>query len=243
VNTSGFYGKLPACGDFVSRRLGRDFLEPWDRWLQTAIAASREQLAENWLPQYLTSPLWRFALNAGACGKQAYAGILMPSVDRVGRYYPLTISVALATAPKLFPLVQQDWFTETERVALSGLAEGCDLQAFDGAVLTLGAPTSATASSGDFPDDATLYCQSGGLAALAEIEAESASHFLSRHFPKYTLWWSKGSPHIAPCLLICEGLPPATGFAAMLAGDWNRWGWCQLPNRGIANLTKAREPI
>ncbi len=114
----GFFGKLPARGDFVSRRLRRDFLDPWDRWLQTAMATSREQLRENWLSRYLTSPLWRFALSPGVCGEQAYTGVLMPSVDRVGRYYPMAIALALETAPDPLGLIQTNWFEETERVAL-----------------------------------------------------------------------------------------------------------------------------
>ena len=37
----GLYGKLPARGDFVTRRLDRGFVEAWDDWLQQAILASR----------------------------------------------------------------------------------------------------------------------------------------------------------------------------------------------------------
>ena len=37
----GFYGKLPARGDFIGRRLGRPFIEAWDGWLQQAVLASR----------------------------------------------------------------------------------------------------------------------------------------------------------------------------------------------------------
>ncbi len=146
----GFFGKLPARGDFVSRRLRRDFLDPWDRWLQTAMATSREQLRENWLSRYLTSPLWRFALSPGVCGEQAYTGVLMPSVDRVGRYYPMAIALALETAPDPLGLIQTNWFEETERVALSGLDEDIPLEAFDGEVLALGAP--ALSAAGKAPD-------------------------------------------------------------------------------------------
>ena len=62
----GYFGKFPSHGDFITRRLPRDgFLDIWDSWLQNALATSREQLGEAWLPTYLTSPLWRFALAAG----------------------------------------------------------------------------------------------------------------------------------------------------------------------------------
>ena len=91
----GFYGKLPARGDFVQRNLPRSFIDPWDNWLQEALAGSREQLGEQWLRSYLTSPVWRFALSGGLCGEQVVAGVLIPSVDRVGRYFPLAITALL----------------------------------------------------------------------------------------------------------------------------------------------------
>ncbi|MCG8100523.1 MAG: type VI secretion system-associated protein TagF, partial [Candidatus Thiodiazotropha taylori] len=87
----GLYGKIPSLGDFVTRRLPRGFIAPWETWMQEAIANSREQLGDFWLDNYLTSPMWRFALSPGICGEQGWAGILMPSVDRVGRYYPFTL--------------------------------------------------------------------------------------------------------------------------------------------------------
>ncbi|HEX7968785.1 MAG TPA: type VI secretion system-associated protein TagF, partial [Stellaceae bacterium] len=91
----GFFGKVPARGDFVSRRLVRDFTEPWDGWLQDALAMSAQQLAEAWLSTYLTAPIWRFLLSSGVCGEMPMLGVVMPSVDRVGRYFPLTLAVAV----------------------------------------------------------------------------------------------------------------------------------------------------
>ena len=37
VALSGFWGKLPARGDFVRAGLPRSFVEPWDAWLQSAL--------------------------------------------------------------------------------------------------------------------------------------------------------------------------------------------------------------
>ena len=56
----GFYGKLPAHGDFVQRNLPLDFVEPWDEWLQQSLSASKEALQDKWLETYLTSPIWHF---------------------------------------------------------------------------------------------------------------------------------------------------------------------------------------
>jgi type VI secretion system protein ImpM len=87
----GFYGKLPARGDFV-RTLPRDFTDPWDGWLAAALAGSRDIMGEDWLPAFLEAPVWRFSLAAGLCGGHAVLGLMLPSVDRAGRYFPLTFA-------------------------------------------------------------------------------------------------------------------------------------------------------
>jgi len=98
---AGFYGKLPARGDFVRGALPRDFTDRWDAWLAPAIAGSRERMGEDWLPAFLEAPVWRFALTAGLCGSRAALGLMMPSVDRAGRYFPLTFAALYGdgTAP------------------------------------------------------------------------------------------------------------------------------------------------
>ncbi len=50
---AGFYGKLPARGDFVRGALPRDFTDRWDAWLNPAIAGSRLCMGEDWLPAFL----------------------------------------------------------------------------------------------------------------------------------------------------------------------------------------------
>lgn len=97
--TAGFYGKLPARGDFVRFGLPRGFTDPWDAWLAAALAASRARLGEAWLPAFLESPVWRFLLSPGLCGDRAVLGLMMPSVDRAGRYFPLTFAVLCSAAP------------------------------------------------------------------------------------------------------------------------------------------------
>jgi type VI secretion system protein ImpM len=94
-----------------------------------------------WREHYCTSPIWRFALSAGSCGPVAYAGILMPSVDRVGRYYPLVIAVPLAAEYPLFVLsaTADGWFHQAERLALMGLdLDRLDLDDFSRQVASAG---------------------------------------------------------------------------------------------------------
>ena len=140
----GFFGKLPARGDFVTRRLTRDFTDPWDGWLQDAIAMSAQQLGADWLDTYLTAPIWRFLLSAGVCGRLPMLGVMMPSVDRVGRYFPLTLAVTIADSamPARAMLTAASWFDEVEQLALSALEDDADLDRIDREAEAIAPPTS-----------------------------------------------------------------------------------------------------
>lgn len=87
----GFLGTLPARGDFVRRGLPAEFVAPWEAWIDRAVAASRALLGDAWRAAWMVGPVWRFALPAGACGADAALGILLPSIDRVGRCHPLAV--------------------------------------------------------------------------------------------------------------------------------------------------------
>ena len=122
ANVAGWYGKLPCLGDFASRRLSQDFIAPWDAWLQRSIATSRQQLGEQWLEIYLTSPMWRFIVAPGVCGERGWIGVLLPSVDKVGRYFPLTLALPLESDADVVALLGvQAWFAGLERIGLAAL--------------------------------------------------------------------------------------------------------------------------
>ncbi|WP_287319101.1 type VI secretion system-associated protein TagF [Mesorhizobium sp.] len=106
----GFYGKMPATGDFVTRRLPGDFVRIWDRWLAQHIVPLIGM--ETW-PR--TTAL-RFLAGPAAFG--ASAGIILQSADRVGRQFPLSVVAQLADAP--VRLANADaWFAGIEEVALA----------------------------------------------------------------------------------------------------------------------------
>ena len=129
----GLYGKLPSHGDFLRRRTSDAFVGSWDAWLQDCMAASRASLGDRWLDVYLTSPAWRFSAEAGACGPAPVIGLMVPSVDRVGRYFPLTIVAELpADANVLGVTGATPFFENAERLAIETLeSEYVDFEAFD----------------------------------------------------------------------------------------------------------------
>jgi type VI secretion system protein ImpM len=151
-DASGFFGKVPRHGDFVARRLPAGFTDPWDAWLQAGMADSRARLGAGWLPVYLNSPIWRFALGAGVCGPQAWCGVMMPSVDRVGRYFPFTIACEADGAG----MPGAAWYAALEALAMSALNEGFSLQAFDAALLAHGPPSPGDADGTSLPDISEL---------------------------------------------------------------------------------------
>jgi len=88
----GWYGKLPASGDFVHRRLPRELIAWWDRWLQHGLAALRAALDESEAQRaYAAAPIWNFAIPAGLGAGVVQLGCIGASRDRVGRRYPLCL--------------------------------------------------------------------------------------------------------------------------------------------------------
>ncbi|WP_257387787.1 type VI secretion system-associated protein TagF [Tahibacter caeni] len=97
VGEFGFYGKVPALGDFVSRSLPREQIGVVDEWMRSGLFALRS-ISEQWLDSYLVSPVWQFVLPAGVWSPAPLCGLLMPSVDRVGRYFPFFTCASLSAA-------------------------------------------------------------------------------------------------------------------------------------------------
>ncbi|MGY2374398.1 type VI secretion system-associated protein TagF [Pseudomonas sp. SDO524_S393] len=217
---NGFFGKVASHGDFVSRRLPAVFLSTWDTWLQAGLQRSRERLGEQWLEVYLCSPIWRFALAAGVCGEQGWSGVMIPSVDRVGRYFPLTLATAGQDVPLLARLERDVfWYDQLERLALSALSEGFSLEAFDDAVSAMPLPGCWTPANYshrsvspsrwlDLPDPERIG------DGIPQLNAQLDPQGLAGH----ALFWTEGSPRVAPSIWVGEGLPDGETFADMLGG-------------------------
>lgn len=231
----GYYGKVPANGDFVTYRLPRSFVEPWDHWLQEGIAHSQSKFGDNWLNTYLTSPVWRFGLSAGVCGKQAWAGLMLPSVDRVGRYFPLTLTLPVDHTEELFFLVDdaEEWFSQAEEVALSALDHDADLAVFKESVEALPIPTFLERSRRSEPpgvgrpdkESDHWMLKVAPPRQVARSALLLAEKLIADRFSHFSLWWTAGSEQVEPSFLLCPDLPLGSAFPAMLDGNWDRWGW------------------
>jgi type VI secretion system protein ImpM len=89
---TGFWGKIPSRGDFVGSGLPRDLVNAWDHWMSAALTASRAELGEAWHSAWMEAPVWCFTTAAGLLGVASVSGLWLPSVDLVGREFPLLIA-------------------------------------------------------------------------------------------------------------------------------------------------------
>jgi type VI secretion system protein ImpM len=230
---AGFFGKVTSHGDFVARRLAPSFKQPWDDWLQSGLQQSRQALGERWLPTWLNSPIWRFALAPGVCGEHGWSGVLMPSVDRVGRHFPLTVAAGWGGHLPLLDCVTlyDGWFSRIEELALSSLRDDFSLESFDASLCTLSGRPGEAAVDGPAPVG-TVIALDALQPLFAQLESPSprllqaaASAALHGH----SLWWTDGAPHVEPCLVVCRGLPSPEAFTALLDGGWQGHGWGGSP--------------
>lgn len=127
--TAGFgaYGKVPAHGDFLRLDLSAGFIRAWDDWLQRAVVAVRSALGERWAECYYAAPIWRFSLPPGLAGETGMSGVMMPSVDRVGREYPLVLAAPAGVGcAALRHFVNMAAFERLEEIALAALDNDTD---------------------------------------------------------------------------------------------------------------------
>lgn len=221
---AGWYGKIASLGDFASRRLPQDFIARWDAWLQQVMSASRGHLGEAWLDAYLTSPVWRFILFPGICGESFWVGVFMPSVDKVGRYFPVTVACetpAFAATEREFNALA-DWLDRIESLALATL-DRVNAQQFDEALLAMRMPETA-------PPRVALARQLVGVmrsdeAALFTLPSDdelaqtlmgAGASVLRDAVRGGSLWWAPSEPGAGAPLLACRGLPDGARFTAML---------------------------
>jgi len=215
----GFFGKLPSHGDFVGRRLPASMRDPFDAWLQRGIVASRGELGAAWHEVWSSSPLWRFILAPGLCGAEAWSGVMMPSMDRVGRCFPLVLAAPSREPPALADCLGQamHWFTRLEDIALSALEAEASLDALDAALLALG-PLPVTPAHGQLPPSA-------GWPRCVGLDRVGVPTMAFEDLAGDSAWWGHGSEQVQPALARCRGLPAAAGATALLNGAWRRHGW------------------
>ena len=102
--TTAWYGKLPARGDFVSQGFSAGQIRAWDGWLQQGLRRASQRWPAAELDRRLQAfPAWRYLAWPAGAANAPWAGVVVPSHDRVGRAFPLTVAELLdaASLPRL----------------------------------------------------------------------------------------------------------------------------------------------
>ncbi len=194
----GWFGKIPNLGDFASRRLSDEFILRWDGWLQESLAHTRSELGRAWSDAYLVAPIRRFWLGPDLLDRQAWAGLLMPSVDRVGRYFPLTLAQPCPTLAGA--LAARVWFAALDEAARRVLNVAYSADELEGDLQTIAALDPGQPDAADEQLARTLLQRCSGPRSCS-------------------VWWCRpaGGADERIGFLCFPGLPPAAQFASMLS--------------------------
>jgi type VI secretion system protein ImpM len=224
VQAAGWFGKMAALGDFSARRLPPEFVSRCDNWLSRCVQTSQQQLGERWLSTYLTAPIWRFAWSPGIAGAQWWMGVLMPSVDNVGRYFPLVIAQSCPYAPDSGQdqTALQRWMDHVTQAAIATLQPGLGVDAFEAQLAS--APIWQAAP----PNNGARMQRLVGRDRFDGVAHPSLSHWLEcvadeslhNQVQGQSIWWLPDNGHGGGNLSIGPGLPAPDHFIELLQGSW-----------------------
>jgi type VI secretion system protein ImpM len=217
VLAPGFFGKVPARGDFVSRRLPAVFRAEWESWLAGLVVAARDALGESWPNDWLIAPLWHFVLGRGRLPPNGGAGVLVASADRVGRLYPFTIIGAASGPPHANSQALNGWARSAEALTLGALEDDFEPDALDAALVALGPPPAL--SGPDYPAGHWRLSFDGDWPSDLVDNGEDSA--VRAPGPDQSVWFCRGSDRVPPVHLRCVTLPDHATAAAMITGDFN----------------------
>ncbi|WIY27760.1 type VI secretion system-associated protein TagF [Parasedimentitalea psychrophila] len=218
----GAFGKIPSVGDFFRLSPPAGFTRVWDEWLQELLLAGQGAHGPYWDGYYMTAPIWRFTLSPGLAGPQKVMGVLMPSVDRVGRRFPLTLMAALPTPgpASLDHLCESKLFEQLEDVALTCLEDNMTREKLSLDLAGCLVPTQrAHAPVRGVVEGCMLMTGASNPAALPSL---LAGDLLDRKIPGASLWTAVLDG--VPRLMVCQGLPSgntALGLFDLAAPIWS----------------------
>ncbi len=217
----GIFGKLPQKRDFIALNLPRAVLEPFETWLQSAIAVSRNELGQSWQDLYLVSPIWRFWIGADIMSTTC-AGALMPSVDSVGRFFPLAIIYFAEPGEELAapPFDPQDiWYFTIEERLLSVLEPEKNV-AVERLMEGLSPPQTTTRAPSPWPNRfkrGSVWRSDGGAASEVLSVMMTADYWES--MAGRTFWWTNGGSSTGPLIYVRNALPDPTFYVNMIRGS------------------------
>lgn len=224
--TQGFgaYGKIPAVGDFFRLAPPSGFVRVWDAWLQEILLDAQGAYGADFDTHYMTAPIWRFTLPRGVAGTEKVMGVMMPSVDRVGRRFPLTLVQAVSTSGPASAdhLGANTIFEQLEDLALMALEDTTTLEILGESL--------ANVTHLALPDAPPIRGSGANIVVTGVASGDSlarilAGQLMTKTMPEAAIWSAVLDG--VPRMLACPGLP--RGSAAMALFDMDAPIWREAP--------------
>lgn len=221
----GLFGKHASRRDLIAIDVPATFLSAYEPWLQASVSASRERLGPNWQKAYLRAPIWRFWLGSDLCGT-IVLGALMPSLDEIGRYYPLTVLAAAKSSAAIPPPefeTHESWFKAVESFLLATLTPGVSHARVAAGVAALPFPSTYSPSAARAP---VVPLAMGGVLCPLDDHPLTRIFASLRHadwagaYAGRAFFWTEGGVGFRPMAFATRTLPHPDLFAAMLNGDF-----------------------
>ncbi|OWQ84441.1 type VI secretion-associated protein [Roseateles aquatilis] len=223
--TPGWYGKVAALGDFAQRRVPPHWVRHCDAWLSGLMNELPAALGPRWLDTYLTAPVLRFAWAPGVVDMRWWFGVLMPSCDNVGRYFPLVIAQSRAQPPvDRAGLDHLDrWYTVLANAAMRTLDDAATVDTLEQTLAAAPPWPASHAATLPAPEDAGGWTRYTAPASLltAAVPMLAAGELMER-LAGCTVWSPNPEPSAQVNLRWGPGLPAVDGFAAMLKAEQTR---------------------
>jgi len=213
------FGKLPQRRDFISHGMPKALLNAWEEWLEQAVAHSRKALGEGFDDRYMVMPAWRFWFGRAVFGVSA-CGVLIPSVDGVGRKFPLTLFALAPEGHSLDALFDpmETVFSAMEARLLDALSADTGAR-FDVAEVLDDLPQPPMHAEGEAPAGSAEREADDAAPAIGRLLQEACRADHRRLAEGASYFWTAGhADAAAPAWFSCSGLPQPHVFAAMLDG-------------------------
>lgn len=210
---AAWFGKLPGLGDFAGRRMPHAIVSDWDLWLSAGLDQLRKNDPSNWEQQFVQAPCWFFVAPALVLGKIT-CGVVAPSMDRVGRYYPISILALAEESDSILALDTElvQFFTAARSAIIDAQRLALTAEAMDSRLADLTWP---------FVSPAGQVKNSLISELLADLNAASRSYeqvhpvclpslpwrdLVTDKFSKTSVWWVSPTSTSTYRDLVCKGL-------------------------------------
>ncbi|MDO5681132.1 MAG: type VI secretion system-associated protein TagF [Pelistega sp.] len=226
----GWYGKMPAAGDFMHRRLDQGVINWWHQWLEQGLMTGRAMHSNSVVDAYMRSPIWNFVLPAKQGLTWMQMGSIAPSRDRVGRLYPLLISLVVPSAAFEKQLIEGSarFYQYTGQALLQAVGRGCSPQQFEASVQSAHLSMSGMLERSASQQEATTMSGGDILSILNEGHDAPPGERLENEllrWPELSLyfepeasssfWWTNSATGAAHRSVVHGGAPNTTLFETL----------------------------